>query len=232
MQTPSTPTWPRVALGDLVSFKTGKLDSNAAVSGGQYPFFTCAAQTLRTDSFSFDCDCVLLAGNNATGTFPIKYFSGPFDAYQRTYVIEPLSRADLDTRYLYYSLRLRLEIMKSLSTGAATKFLTLPILKSIEIELPPLNVQRAIAGILSDYDDLIENNNARIRSLEEMAQRLYREWFVDFRYEGHEKVTLIESGLGTIPSGWHVGRLDKICLPVKTPFDTGSDANLPLLDMA
>ena len=75
------------------------------------------------------------------------------------------------------------------------------------VPIPPLPTQRKIAAILSAYDDLIENNNRRIKLLEEMAQRIYREWFVDFRYPGHEDVPLVDSELGPIPEGWAVGRL-------------------------
>jgi type I restriction enzyme S subunit len=78
------------------------------------------------------------------------------------------------------------------------------------IELPSLNTQRKIAAILSAYDDLIENNNRRIKLLEEMAQRIYREWFVDFRYPGHENVPLVKSELGLIPEGWRLTSLSEI----------------------
>ena len=79
--------------------------------------------------------------------------------------------------------------------------------RSSSCPLPPLPTQRKIAAILSAYDDLIENNNRRIKILEEMAQRIYREWFVDFRYPGHESVPLVDSELGPIPEGWTVRRL-------------------------
>ena len=153
-------------LKDFVSFKTGKLNSNAATLDGPYPFFTCSQETFRTDTFSFDTECVLLGGNNANGIYPLKYFSGKFDAYQRTYIIEPLDRKKLDTRYLFYALRPTLELMKSISTGAATKFLTLTILNDIEIAYHQhIDAQRKIASILSAYDDLIENNMRRINIL-------------------------------------------------------------------
>jgi type I restriction enzyme S subunit len=71
-----------VCLGKLASFQTGKLNSNAAKPNGVYPFFTCSQEILRTDTYSFDTECVLLAGNNANGVFHIKYFKGKFDAYQ------------------------------------------------------------------------------------------------------------------------------------------------------
>jgi type I restriction enzyme S subunit len=111
-----TEHWHPKTLGALVSFKTGKLDSNAAVANGSYPFFTCSQNTLRTNTFSFDTECVLLAGNNANGIFPLKYFSGKFDAYQRTYIVRPLDRNLLSTKFLYYALRPKLSELRSIST--------------------------------------------------------------------------------------------------------------------
>lgn len=137
----------------------------------------------------------------------MKYYKGKFDAYQRTYVIESLDHRVLSTRFLYYLLRPQLERLQTLSTGAATKFLTLSILKNIEVSLPNVDVQRRIASILSAYDDLIENNTRRIAILEEMARRIYEEWFVRFRFPGHEQVKMVESELGLIPEGWGVGCL-------------------------
>ncbi len=79
------------------------------------------------------------------------------------------------------------------------------IVRSLEIPVPPLPVQCKIVTILSAYDRLIENNNRRIKLLEEVAQRIYREWFVDFRYPGYEEMSLVESELGNVPQGWKVG---------------------------
>ena len=207
--------WKTAKLGDLVSFKTGKLDSNAAVPNGDYPFFTCSQETLRTNTFSFDTECVLLAGNNANGIYPLKYFHGKFDAYQRTYVVKPRDTNLLTTRFLYYALRPKLSEFRSVSTGAATKFLTLTILNDTTIEVPPLAVQRRIAGILSAYDELMENSQRRIRILEAMARALYREWFVHFRFPGHEKIPRVASPLGEIPKGWEVKKLDAICRSIQ-----------------
>ena len=199
-----------VNLGSVVHFRTGKLDSNAAIPDGAYPFFTCSQETLRTNTFSFDGEYVILAGNNANGVFPLKYFNGRFDAYQRTYVVAPRSTLALDTRFLYYALRPKLEELRSVSTGAATKFLTLGILNSLQLTLPDITDQRRIAGILSAYDDLIENCQRRIRILEEMARSLYREWFVHFRYPDYEAVSLVESVLGLIPRSWEVKKLCEV----------------------
>jgi len=197
-------------LEGIVSFKTGKLNSNAAKSDGVFPFFTCSQETYRTDTWSFDGEYVLLAGNNAAGIYPLKYFNGKFDAYQRTYAIRSVDQKTVLTRYVYYALRLQLELMKSISTGVATKFLTLTLLNQTQIPVPPLRTQRKITEIVSAYDDLIENNTRRIRILEEMAQMIYREWLVNFRFPGHENVKIVESEMGPIPKRWSassVGRL-------------------------
>ncbi len=80
----------------------------------------------------------------------------------------------------------------------------------LPVRVPPPSIQRKIASVLSAYDDLIENNTRRIEILEEMAQRIYREWFVHFRFPGHEKVGMVESTLGPIPEGWEVTKLSAL----------------------
>jgi len=115
----------------------------------------------------------------------------------------------LDCQFLFYSF-LRIGQLKGFDqyvTGATIKHLPSEKLAKVEIEFPPLPIQQRIAGILSAYDELIENNQRRIRILEEMARSLYREWFVHFRYPGHESVPLVDSSLGSIPQGWEVTTL-------------------------
>lgn len=97
--------------------------------------------------------------------------------------------------------------MKVLAGGAAQPKLGIYKIETIEFPCPPLQLQRRIADILSAYDELIENNQRRIRILEDMAHSLYREWFVHFRYPGHESVPLADSPLGQIPQGWEVKKL-------------------------
>jgi type I restriction enzyme, S subunit len=191
---------------ELVSYRTGKLDSNAAEAGGQFPFFTCAQATYRINRYAFDTECVLLAGNNAGGIFPLKYFKGKFNAYQRTYVIEPRQRDKLDIKYFYYFLRPYLKAFEQQATGATTKFLTLKILNGIDVVLPDIDTQKKIAAILSAYDDLIENNRRRIALLEKMADEIYREWFVRLRFPGHEQAKF-EKG---VPVGWTASTLGRI----------------------
>jgi len=124
-------------------------------------------------------------------------------------------RADpdkLDNRFLLYSFQgdfLQGQI-KSLGSGATVEHMRVPDAEKLMLLLPPLSTQRKIAAILSAYDDLIENNTRRIKILEEMAQALYREWFVKFRFPGHEKVKMVESKMGMVPEGWRVAKLGDV----------------------
>ena len=97
--------------------------------------------------------------------------------------------------------------MKVVAGGAAQPKLGIYKIEAVDIPLPLLPTQHKIAAILSAYDDLIENNTRRIAILEEMAQAIYREWFVNFRFPGHENVKLVDTPLGQIPEGWVAGTI-------------------------
>ena len=103
-------------------------------------------------------------------------------------------------KYIYYQLRSPYigKWLEQISIGATMPSINTGLLSSIEIHLPPLDTQRRIADILSSYDDLIENNRKQIKLLEEAAQRLYKEWFVDLRFPGHEHTKIVDS----VPEGW------------------------------
>jgi type I restriction enzyme S subunit len=118
-------------------------------------------------------------------------------------------RADgkiFDPRFLFYVFRSEgfQKTLRNFASGSAQPQIPMQDLRAIEITYPLLPVQRAIAATLSAYDDLIENNRRRIKILEEMAQAIYREWFVHFRFPGHKKVKLVPSPLGPIPERWSI----------------------------
>ncbi len=110
-----------------------------------------------------------------------------------------------DPKFVYYCMQ-GLDFAR-FNAGAGVPTLNRNHLDSLEVNVPPLPIQRRIAGILSAYDELIENNQRRIRILESMARALYREWFVHFRFPGHENVKRVPSALGEIPKGWEVKKL-------------------------
>lgn len=190
--------WKKVKLGEITIIKTGKLDSNAAVSNGAYPFFTCDPTTLSIDKWAYDTEAILLAGNNASGNYTAKYYKGKFNAYQRTYIIETLNPQFVSVRFMAYAMNQQLQLLKVMSSGSTTKFLTMKMLTQLSIDLPSIETQNRIATILSRYDSLIENYQKQIKLLEEAAQRLYKEWFVDLHFPGHENTKIVDG----VPEGW------------------------------
>ena len=141
------PEWPVFLLKDLVDIKTGKIDVNKADSNGLYPFFTCAKEPYRINEYAFDCEALLLAGNNATADYDVKYYNGKFNAYQRTYVIT-ISTDTMSYQYLRTMLENNLGHLKINSIGSQTKYLTLGVIQNLNVPLPPLDVQQSIIDII------------------------------------------------------------------------------------
>lgn len=156
---------------------------------------------------------------------------------QRLGKITDLNDTEMNRVFLYYlfsSSSVRNQI-KATATGATVKHTAPDRIYNVEVNLPPLPTQHKIATILSAYDDLIENNTRRIKILEEMAAAIYRQWFVEFRFPGHERVEMLESELGLIPQGWEIVKTEQIVKRVqsgkkynqKTVEQAGS---IPVLD--
>lgn len=127
-------------------------------------------------------------------------------------VIEPNNKI-INGKYLYYYLT-QDKIVNYLQTIAENTVATYPSIspKDIEdlvVDLPSLQNQNKMASILSNYDNLIENNNKRIKILEEMAQKIYKEWFVDFKFPNHETATFKQTDLGKIPNNWEIKQIGK-----------------------
>lgn len=199
-------------LPDICNITTGKLDANAAVAGGAYPFFTCAPEPITIDSFAFDCDAILLAGNNAQGNFHITRYNGKFNAYQITYVITAKDGYNID--FIKYMLELSLAHFKSQAQGSQTKFLTIQILNSFSIPDISLDEQIKTVGPLVVLDKKINNNNNACAELEAMAKTLYDYWFVQFDFPDENGKPYRTSGgamekckeLGReVPKGWKAG---------------------------
>ena len=203
--------WPLVALGEVIDFFDAKrvpLSGMERVSRrGEFPYYGASGVIDWIDGFIFDGTYLLIAedGENLNSRkSPLAFFAnGRFWVNNHAHVIRSKPGV-LDDAFLQQWFA-QADIGGYI-TGAAQPKLSQANLKRIQFPLPPLTAQRKIAAILSAYDHLIENNNRRIKLLDEIAQRIYREWFVDFRYPGHESVPLVPSGLGLIPQGWVNGR--------------------------
>jgi len=128
-----------------------------------------------------------------------------------------LGESVLIPQFLHYYLRQKdvISWISNQAVGATLPNLNTSILRSVPVKFPQVPIQRRIAGILSAYDELIENSQQRIRVLEQMARSLYREWFVEFRFPGHEKIGRAVCPLGDIPQDWEFTSLEKICIEGK-----------------
>ncbi len=132
----------------------------------------------------------------------------------------------LDTKFIRYCIEWKLNELLNLASGSIFSHLTKDTIRNFPIPYP--ESRHKIAAILSPYDDLIENNTRRIKILEEMAQIIYRQWFIEFQFPGHENVPMVESELGLIPQEWEVKELGEVVSEIidyrgKTPKKLGGD---------
>ena len=146
--------WKVVKLGDFFPVKTGKKDANTASVNGKYPFFSCSQNALCTDSYSFDCDAILVAGN---GDFNVKWYSGKFDAYQRTYVLIPYNKKLL--ALLYYVVKRNLLTITSKARGSVIRFITKGNLTDFEFAIPRDLENNEIVDVFKSINEKIFANN-------------------------------------------------------------------------
>jgi len=138
-----------------------------------------------------------------------------------------------DARFVLYCINSRHHKSRLLAlaqAGATREALTKTTIEDFAIPQPPLQTQHRIAAILSAYDDLIENNLRRIKILEEMARALYREWFIEFKFPGHEKVPSVMSAIGSIPKGWEVKAIP-VAIEINPRVSVGRDGEHPFAPM-
>lgn len=148
----SNAVWPMVNLGSLCKIETGKRDANHGNPDGQYHFFTCARDHSYIDSFAFDMEALLIAGNGDVGA--IKYFKGKFDAYQRTYVLSNFK--DVSAKYLYHVLSTNLKNdLDLLKQGNTMPYIKMGMLSDYLLPLPPVEVQEEIVTELDGFDAII-----------------------------------------------------------------------------
>jgi len=163
-------------LGELTSIKTGKLDVNASKEDGKYPFFTCASKIYRIDSYAFDDEVVLVAGN---GDLNVKYYYGKFNAYQRTYVIQSIDKETINMKYLYYFMKIYINYLRKQSIGGIIKYIKLGNLTDAKIPLPLIDDQIRIATLLSCIEALIATRKENLKLLDEFLKSTFLEMFGD-----------------------------------------------------
>ena len=190
----------RVKVGDITKIKTGKLDANAASEDGEYPFFTCSREPLRISSYSYDCECVLVAGN---GDLNVKYYNGKFDAYQRTYIIEDNSDDKLYMPYLYLFMDGYVEELRRQAIGGVIKYIKLGNLTDAVIELPSVEEQKNIVEILFKTKQVLEHREEEIKKLDELIKARFVELFGDVKENPNNyPLVHIKEVVSSCEAGW------------------------------
>ena len=167
---------PYKKLGDLCTIETGRLNANKAVDDGAYPFFTTAEKTSRINSYRWDTEALLIAGNANVGS--VKHYTGKFEAYQRTYVLTNFNQ-DINVRFLFHFTRAFLKkYLANKSNSAAMTYIVLSTLKNFEIPLPPLPVQEEVVRILDSFTELEAELEAELADRKEQYE-YYRDYLLD-----------------------------------------------------
>ena len=166
----------KVKVGDITKIRTGKLDANASSEDGAYPFFTCSREPLRISTYSYDCECVLVAGN---GDLNVKYYNGKFDAYQRTYIIEDNSNGRLYMPYLYLFMEGYIEELRRLAIGGVIKYIKLGNLTDALVKLPSLEEQKNIVKTLFKLKLVLDQRQDQLNQLDDLIKARFVEMFGD-----------------------------------------------------
>ena len=192
----------KVKLGELVSIQTGKLDANAAVVGGKYPFFTTAKEISWINDYVYDDEVVLVAGN---GDLNVKYYKGKFNAYQRTYILS--NNSNVRMKYLYYFLDKYIEVLRHQSIGGVIKYIKLNNLSNAQVPMMSIPEQEKIIQNLEKIDYLISKKSQQYTELSNLVKSRFNEMFGDpvlneMGWEKHRlsKLTL-KIGSGATPRG-------------------------------
>ncbi len=162
-------------LGELCSITTGKLDANAMVVNGKYPFFTCAEETFRIDEYAFDTEALLISGNGANLGY-IHYYNGKFNAYQRTYVLDKFA---IDVMYIKYYLEtfLNKRINQEVNVGN-TPYIVLSTLTKMRIKIPDILIQQRIVTTIKSLKEKLLNEKLALIKYEEQKKFLLSNMFI------------------------------------------------------
>ena len=193
----------KVKLGDMVNIKTGKLDANAAVANGKYPFFTTSEETFKIDTYAYDDEAILVAGN---GNLNIKYFYGKFNAYQRTYILTKKENINVNIKYIYYFLDKYLETLRSLSIGGVIKYIKLENLVNPVLDLPTIEVQNKVVKKLDTLKKILDMYRKKINILSDFNKSLFTTMFGDIK---------------TNDKNWEIKKLGEV---IQTQYGTSKKA--------
>ncbi len=208
----------QLTISDLFNIFTGRKNVNDTNVDGKYIFFSCSPETFKSNEYIYKGEAIIITGNGSyTGT--VRYFNGAFDLYQRTYALTPKENSSVDTKYIFYLLKILFEPKFMGGTrGSSIPYIVLGDIADFGISLPTLPEQKRISSILSSFDNKIEQLKKENNILEDIAQNIFKEWFIKYNFPNKDgkpykdnNGKMIDSELGLIPEGWRVGKLGELC---------------------
>ncbi|MED0758424.1 restriction endonuclease subunit S [Aneurinibacillus thermoaerophilus] len=233
--------WNECSLGELANLKYGKTIRKKELSDDGYPVFSGYAIVGYLPTFDYEEPQLIIVCRGVGGTGDIKLSPAKSSITNLSIIIDS-DPSKIDKSFLYWYLKHA--DTHSLRTGSAQPQIVIKDLEKFKIKIPPMSEQKAIANILSTLDEKIETNNKINKKLEEMAQALFKHWFVDFEFPNENGKPykssggeMVESELGMIPKGWNVVTLEKIAelimgLSPKSSTYNEDGIGLPLLNGA
>ena len=205
--------WTDLALGEVLTLQRGFDLPKRVRNPGLFPVVSSAGLTGFHDEPRVDPPGVVMGRYGSLGS--VYWVDEPFWPLNTALWVKDFKGND--ARFLYYLLQ---TVAVDGSTASAVPGVNRNHLHKARVRVPCIDMQKRVAAVLSTFDELIEINERRIELLEDLARSLYREWFVHFRFPGHENVTLVDSELGAIPRAWDIQRLGAVanlCRPSAKP---------------
>jgi type I restriction enzyme S subunit len=195
--------WKKVKLGDILQVKKGEYITKKEAHDGIYPVILGGKEpAYYIDKYNHTGKAIVISRSGASAGY-VSFWNEPIFVTDG-FLIEP--KDTLTYEFLYYALKSKQSLLHNAQKGAAIPHVTPSLIGDIDFFLPSADTQHRIATILSRYDSLIENYQKQIKLLEEAAQRLYKEWFVDLRFPGHENTKIVDG----VPEGWEKKNLGSI----------------------
>jgi type I restriction enzyme S subunit len=188
--------WVETTLGEVAEIRNGKTNSQDAINDGEYPLFDRSSVIKKSDKFIFDTSAIIVPGEGAE--FIPRYFEGKFDLHQRAYAIHNFKKNIADPIFFFYQIINNRSYFEKIAVGSTVKSLRINHFIEFPILLPPLPEQKAIASILSAFDDKIELLREQNKTLEEIGQTIFKEWFGKYGVDDE------------LPEGWRVGKVENI----------------------
>ena len=216
--------WGIDKIGNIFYIKTGKTNVQDSTQDGKYPLFDRSTRLKKSSKYLFDSEAIIVPGEGKE--FIPRYFDGKFDLHQRAYALIPIDK-NINVKFCYYWIYLDRAYLEKVSVGSTVKSLRLEHFYNFPIPLPSRKEQDSISVILSCLDSKIELNEKMNKTLETIAQAIFKHWFIDFEFPNEEGKPykssggeMVDSELGKIPKGWKVRKFKDLGRIVcgKTPL--------------